>query len=422
MRVLFVVPYPPNLIRVRSLQFARGLARRGHELIVAAVCADAGDERSLDLLKTDGIEVIPFRIPPVRSMANCLWALPSVAPLQSAYSYHPRFSELLFGTLMNRQTDVVHVEHLRGGRYALDLKRMCRDAARNERDPVPVVWDSVDCISHLFRQAAHKSRHLRGRLLCAFELRRTQQFERLLVSQCDRTIVTSPKDAEVLAEISKPYGDAPGSDIRVVCNGVDLDYFSGWCGERETSSVVFSGKMSYHANLTAAMSLVDEIMPIVWQKKPEVRLILAGKDPSPRLRALAGRPELRGRVTVTGTLPDLRPVLGGASVAVAPMPYGAGVQNKVLEAMACGTPVVASDQAVSALKVQPGRDLLVASSAGDHAAAILRLLNDSGLRRRLADAGRSFVRTHHDWSASVRQLEEVYSSCSRSKRIAACGA
>jgi lipopolysaccharide/colanic/teichoic acid biosynthesis glycosyltransferase len=135
---------------------------------------------------------------------------------------------------------------------------------------------------------------------------------------------------------------------------------------------VFSGKMSYHANITAALQLLQGIMPRVWNVQPDARLLIVGKSPSRAILDLAHRHG--GRVTVTGFVPDIRPYLCRATIAVAPISYGAGIQNKVLEAMACGTPVVASPRGASGLDARAGVELLVAEGARSQARDILRLL------------------------------------------------
>jgi hypothetical protein len=125
-------------------------------------------------------------------------------------------------------------------------------------------------------------------------------------------------------------------------------------------------------------------------------------------------------VTVTGIVPDIRPYLRRATLAVAPVPYGAGIQNKVLEAMACGTSVVASPQAISALAIQPGRDLVVAEGVEGFARAVLALLDDPARRAELGQAGRAYVEAHHAWDAVAAQLVGIYqaaigsSCCGRS--------
>jgi glycosyltransferase involved in cell wall biosynthesis len=149
----------------------------------------------------------------------------------------------------------------------------------------------------------------------------------------------------------------------------------------------------------------------LWSSRPSVRVILAGKSPARAVRELEQvRP---GFVSVTGTLSDLRPHLRRAAAAVAPMVYGVGIQNKVLEAMACATPVIASPQATSALGVTPGEELLVGASPREMSQAILQVLADEPLRRRLGAKGRAYVERRHDWAAIVGKLEQVYAQASQ---------
>ena len=168
--------------------------------------------------------------------------------------------------------------------------------------------------------------------------------------------------------------------------------------------VLFSGKMSYHANSAAALYLAHEIMPRIWAGCPEARLWLAGKDPTSAIRALADDP----RITVTGTVDDIRPYLQQATLAVAPMLYGAGIQNKVLEAMACGVPVVATPIVCHSLKVTPGRNILLGNNPDQLANQSLRLLREPELRNSLGRAGRQYVERHHQWPDIVRHLVAVY--------------
>jgi glycosyltransferase involved in cell wall biosynthesis len=166
---------------------------------------------------------------------------------------------------------------------------------------------------------------------------------------------------------------------------------------------VISGKMSYHANITMAVQFIQQVMPLVWERHLECQVWIVGKDPRREVLALQGP-----KVTVTGTVPHLPPYLQRATLAVAPVAYGAGIQNKVLEAMACTTPVVASSQAVSALQVEPGRDLFVAEEPGEFAEAIVRLLEDANLRRQLGQAGRNYVEVNHNWARVAERLEGLY--------------
>jgi glycosyltransferase involved in cell wall biosynthesis len=168
--------------------------------------------------------------------------------------------------------------------------------------------------------------------------------------------------------------------------------------------VVLSGKMSYHANVTMVVDFIENIMPQVWGSQPDVKVWIVGKDPPAALQAYA---EDRN-VYVTGTVDDIRPYLRKATISASPIPYGVGIQNKVLEAMACGTPVVASQQAVSALDIQEDREVMVGHNPEEFAEKMLALLASPEKRAAVGMAGRTYVERNHDWSVVTGRLAEVY--------------
>jgi len=400
--ILFIVPYAPNLIRVRSYQLLRGLAQRGHSVTLAALWSSESERADLAGLATEGIRVIARRLTRRRSALNCAGTLPTAAPFQAAFCWEPSLAADIDAALARQAFDVVHVEHLRGARYGLEVL-----ARRGASRPPAVVWDSVDCISHLFEQAAHASRSVKGRLMTRLELGRTRRHEGRLVAAFDRALVTSEVDRRALLALAETYAPrAALPPVTVVPNGVDLAYFSPTDEPRSAATLVFSGKMSYHANVTAAAHLLEQVMPHVWAARPTVRVQIVGKDPPPLLRRMAD--DALGVVELTGAVPDMRPYLRGATLAVAPIPYGAGIQNKVLEAMACGTPVVATRQAVLALAARPGVDIAVVDEATAMSVAILNLIDDAPRREALGRAGRVYVERHHAWERIVHRLESVY--------------
>jgi len=218
-------------------------------------------------------------------------------------------------------------------------------------------------------------------------------------------LVTSPVDKEAL--LALPSGKSrPPASITVIRNGVDLDYFRPAPESvREEATLVFSGKMSYHANVTMARHLVEDILPRVRRSIPNARLLIVGKDPPGEIEALGQK---WPGVSVTGTVPDVRPYLQRATLAVVPMVYGAGVQNKVLEAMACATPVVAYAPAVAALSATVGKDVSVAENAEELAGQIINLLQEPERRRQIGRNGRAYVEREHDWNTIAARLEGVY--------------
>jgi glycosyltransferase involved in cell wall biosynthesis len=299
-------------------------------------------------------------------------------------------SSLIRQTQAETAFDIIHVEHLRGSELSCGVRN------------APIVFDSVDSISLLFERVCHSGPTWRSRLLARLDLARTRRYEGQLLDRYSRVLVTSPRDRDALAELSS--NRTIDGRLAILPNGVDLDYFSPLDIRRDPATVIFTGKMSYHANIAAALDLATTVMPIVWTKLPHARLVIAGKDPSAELLALKADP----RITVTGTVPDLRPYLAQATVAVSPMRYGVGIQNKVLEAMAMATPVVSTPQAVTALQIQAGQDVVVATTPPEMAKAVIDLLLDDTRSQQLGQRGRYYVETHHDWKVAAANLESLY--------------
>lgn len=415
MKLLFVVPYVPNAVRVRPWQLLRTLAARGHQLVLGTIYTSPTEAQELEALQALGVRVLAAPMSSRASALAALRALPQRRPLQSSWSWSPVLWAQLEALVQNEPIDAIHVEHLRGSRYAAGLQQLvCAGRAHAAARP-PVVWDSVDSISHLFAQAAQRSSSAKSRAMSRLELGPTRREERRLAGLFPALTVTSPLDRDAFLALCPPAEAAAlAPRIHVIPNGVDQVEFSfaGLEG-RAPATVLFSGKLSYHANSTAALHLANEIMPHVWRARPDVELRLVGKEPPAALLHLAegqggAAPHRGGRVVVTGAVPSMGAELRAATVAAAPLLYGAGIQNKVLEAMACGTPVVASAAATAALEAVPGRELLVEESPEGFAAHLLRLLGAPEERQALGLAGRAFVQAHHSWEAAAARFEALY--------------
>lgn len=407
MKILFIVPYAPNLIRTRPYNLIRGLRRQGHIVTLVTLWETARELESLRELEQEEISVVCARLTKQRSVWNALCALPTQTPLQAVYCWQPELLPLLARELSSGQFDVIHVEHLRGAHYGLWLQ-----SHLGTSKSVPIVWDSVDCISYLFEQAAHRSGSLMRRIVAWLELNRTRRYEGWLAQQFDSVLVTSSADKCALEHLAMNGAQSKGGTsfnserIAVLPNGVDLRFFVPVDQPRASDTLVLTGKMSYHANITAALYLVSEVMPRVWQKNPQARLQVVGHRPPSQIMNLEQR--FPRRVQVTGTVPDVRPYLAKATLAVVPILYGAGIQNKVLEAMAMETPVVATSKAVSAISVQNEDHLLLGDTPDELAHQIMRALDDDLLRKRIAQNGRRYVESMHDWNLIVGKLEKTY--------------
>jgi glycosyltransferase involved in cell wall biosynthesis len=386
-KLLFALPYVPSVIRVRPYQFLRELTRR-HEVVVLASAArrEFEDAPALAALGVR-VELVPRTA--VASARSCAAGALAGLPLQAAIGRSPALQQRLRRLLAAERFDLVHVEHLRAAHLAEAIP-----------PSLPTVYDAVDCISLLLERTRQASHSARQRWLARLELARTRAYEAALVRRFNRVVATSADDADALAAL------AGGLPVEVVPNGVDLDRFRPLEQPADGNTLVFSGKMSYHANVTAVQYLVREIFPRIQGRHPSARLRIVGSAPPPEVRALAGNPA----ITVTGYVGDLRAAFVGATVAACPMVVKVGIQNKVLEAMAMQVPVVANSLAARGLQAVAGRDYLLGDDPDAFARQVVRLLEEPRLRSSVGRAGRGYVEAQHQWSVLASELERHYAA------------
>jgi glycosyltransferase involved in cell wall biosynthesis len=395
MKILFVTPYPMSRVRVRSYGFVSQLAKR-HEVKVITLYSGKREEEDVRTLQKEGYNIVGIQDSVIQKAFRAFRALGTGLPLQVAFDASPGLKAAITALLNAEHFDLLHIEFVR----AL--------GALPDNLSIPVVWDAVDCISQLYEQGAQFGATPMVRFIGRGEARRTRDFEQAKLHQFRQVLVTSPRDRQALLNLVKETPDEitarSYAEITVLPHGVDRHYFQVYSGPRPADTLIFSGKMSFHANVAGALMMVKDIMPLIWKCRPQVRLVIAGSNPPGVIRHLT-RDQ---RIVVTGYVPDIRSHIAQARVAVCPLPYAVGIQNKVLEAMALGTPVVASPSAASGLQVVVGQDLLVADTPQAFAGAVLQLLDNQALCNKLMQNGLHYIATYHDWEQIIEQLLAVY--------------
>jgi glycosyltransferase involved in cell wall biosynthesis len=262
-----------------------------------------------------------------------------------------------------------------------------------------VVVDLIDAMSVNLRRRADHDRGVRG-LAARWEARRVLLYETGLMSRGVSVVAATAADATAL-----------GERVEVISNGVDLDHFSFRPEGHDSPTLVFAGNLGYFPNVDAARVAATEVLPIVRRTIPTANLVLAGARPSKAVRRLAALP---GVSLIPGPA-DLGAVVAEAAVAVVPMRAGTGMQNKVLEAMAVGTPAVTTPRAAEAVGAVPGVHLLVGEDATAIAAAVLALIDDPAEARLMAERARLFVEEHFGWDVSAEALEQVWVRAQQSR-------
>jgi polysaccharide biosynthesis protein PslH len=226
----------------------------------------------------------------------------------------------------------------------------------------------------------------------------TRRFESFMFSPYRQTVVLTQEDKNELSGIN------PNLKINVIPNGIDLDYFDGRQEERQAATLLFVGNYDYLPNVDAALVLAKQILPEVRRQMPEARLQLVGNAPPPELLALQS-----DYLEVTGRVEDTRPYYAQATVFVCPLRIGAGIKNKLLEALAMRLPIVANALSIEGIAAKHDETLLVAEIEA-MATTIVKLLQDKGLQLRLSINSRALIESHYSWQAVAEAYRQLYQS------------
>ena len=382
------IPFPPNKgDKVRSYNLLRCLAAR-HRVHLGAF-AEPHDRRYAD---------------DIRPLCASLFVAPLHARMASLRSLRGliRGEALTLGyyrdAAMSRFVRETVAEHAIGDAvvFSSAMMQYVADVPR-----LDVLLDCVDVDSAKWTQYA-QMRPWPLSALWRREGRRLLEFEAKCAGRAARTYFVTDAEAQLFARLAPERA----SRIATVCNGVDAEFFSP--AHRFASpfaqghrSIVFTGAMDYWPNVDAARWFVADVLPALRTAWPGVRFHIVGMRPAAAVRALAA-PD----VLVSGTVPDVRPYLQHADVVVAPLRVARGVQNKILEAMAMGRPVVASNAAGSGVDATPGRHLEFAADAADFVARIGALLRDPATGAAIGGAARERIVEHYRWDRNLAQIVE----------------
>jgi sugar transferase (PEP-CTERM/EpsH1 system associated) len=382
------LPYAPNRgDRIRAYHILRLLATHADVELVSLVHDDeeAGQVAEVERL---GVRTAIARVARLGNYARGLMALAGPQPLTHCLLDAPAL-ERLVREAADRRPDVV-LAYCSG---------MARFALRPPLDAVPTVLDMVDVDSAKWQALAQATRPPR-RWIYAREHDRLQAFERIAAAASEVTLVVNEREQVLMQAI------APGADVRVLPNGVDVERFTPNALPHEGDVAVFTGVMDYAPNEEAAAWIAREVWPHVVAARPLARLRIVGANPSARVRALAS-----ANVEVVGSVPDTRPYLWGAALAVAPLLTARGVQNKVLEAVAAGLPVVVTPAVAEGLPEEASTACLVGGGPAAFAGHVVALLGRSPHERR---AIATSARLHSlSWEARLAPLPELLAAAAR---------
>jgi glycosyltransferase involved in cell wall biosynthesis len=388
------IPYPTaSGAAIRNYGIIRGLADAGHTLTLLTFVQDAVDETTNPLY--DICEHVYTAQLPTRSKSERIRNL--ITSTQADIQYRLQsaaFEAQLIELLQHNTYDVIQFSGIELGYYVATIQQHNTSAK--------LIYDALNAEAELqrviFNIDRKKPKRLPAAIYSYIQAQRIKAFERHLCNVVDCVIAVSDEDKVFLSA----YNGAP---IYVMSNGIFVDDYTPAADiQRNTSELVYTGKMDYRPNVDAIEWFASAILPTIRQQQADTTLTIVGRNPHPRIQPYAEQSD----ITITGWVDSVQPYLHHATVFIVPLRMGSGTRLKILEAMASGCAVVSTSIGAAGLHADVRQAMRIADDADAFTQSVVSLLQDEALRSRLGEQSIQQVRRYYDWSALIPKLLNAY--------------
>jgi sugar transferase (PEP-CTERM/EpsH1 system associated) len=394
-RVLFLahlLPWPlEGGGQIKSYHVLRQLAQ-AYDIKLLALIRKPEEAHNAEPLRQFcalGIETIPLRRTKLTNLMAAGSAVLTGRSFIVSRDHTPALQAAVERELATGSYTALHVDHLQMAAFVPP-----------QTPGIRVILDQHNVEYRIPQRIAQTAKNPAIRLYGAGEWKRLRRFEQAALRRADLTLAVSDEDRQALQDLA----GAELGRIETLSIGVDTDYFSASPRTMHSKTLVSIGTMYWPPNIDAISWFCREILPKIREREPEAKLMVVGARPTAEILALAEAPA----VTVTGSVPDVRPYGTDCGAFIVPLRSGSGMRVKILNALAMGLPTVSTTIGAEGIEVTDGEDILLADTAEDFAAATLRLLSEPVLAARLAENGRKLMEERYGWDAIGAQLRQYY--------------
>lgn len=387
MKIIYLsqrIPYPPNKgDKLRAFNEIKYLSKY-HEICLLCLTDNLQEIDVPNELKQYCQSVDVVYLSKYQSKLQSILAILLDIPLTLSYFYSRKLKKKINMKLLDGQSDLIFV-------YCSSMAQYV-DHVQN----IPKIIDFVDVDSEKWSQYATCA-SFPMRFLYHIESRRLRKYEALIAENYQHSIFVSENEADDFKRMV-----CPCPTITPILNGVDCEMFTPGTEPYDRCSLIFTGAMDYYANVEAVLYFVDQILPLIKNKIENVKFYIVGSNPTKEIILLAKKDT---SIIVTGYVKAVQPYMSNAAVFVAPMRIARGVQNKILEAMAMGVPVVTSSLGYEGITAKPGEDIFVEDTPELFAMRVIELVEDTELRRAVSEKSRKNVESCYNWQINLGKLE-----------------
>ena len=398
MKILYLtlrLPIPP-LVKgdtLRDFYIIKELASRGHTITLVSFYRKLEkDDLHVEMLKKYCQEIKLVKFDVKKQALHLLKGVYSVKPFQ-VLLYSSKSFQHEVDTLLDQEHFDIAYAHFARLAHFLRAYHM------------PKIIDFQDSFEKNMKDRYLKEKNVFIKIAALIESKRMKVYEKHVSQDFSYSTVVSERDL-----------DPHRTNMFVVPNGLQ-DVKTLQVRDTKANGLLFMGNMSYFPNEDAALFLIKEVMPILSKQLPNVKLYIVGNLPSKKLQKYHSR-----HIVVTGFVPDMYPFIAKSRIAVAPLRYGTGMQNKVLDAMAAGIPQIVSRRAAEGFHNLSGEEFIISEcEKREFSQHIIDIWNDLQLQEQLIENGKNYVFSNYSWGKSVEILEELFQKAREEKKMLAVG-
>lgn len=394
MRVLFLtseIPYPPTDSNRATMYYLFRRLHDRHDITVLALSSGETPEAAAKVREVvKELIIVDHKLK--KTFGRRFASLFSVWPFGVLLFRNAQYARTLDRLLRREKFDVIVGGNINMAHYAAAV------------EGTPKVVAPLDAFSLYYRRQMKHAPNPAAFVYSFLQYWKVRRYERLMYSKYDACVLVAPRDAEIIR------GLCPGLPIYFAFSGADIPPLAP--AAKTPGMIAFSGVMDYPPNVDAVTYFANEIFPLIKKEVPTASFHIVGKNPVPQVKALGERPG----IVVTGEVPDVKEYIKQAEVYVVPMRLGSGMKMKIVEALAVALPVVTTTVGAEGMYLVAGRDILVADSPADFAAAVVKLLGDEKLRQEYGAWGRQAVESTYTWDANAKAWEEILTSVAAARK------
>lgn len=386
MKILIItprIPYPPfRGDKLKIYNLAKNLSVNNSVKILTFL-RSSRQLKDLKSFKKYGIEIEAVKLSVFESFFKVFISLFTEFPFQAAWFQSSRMKKKIEKIAVDGSVDVMYFHLIRSAQYF---------PGENFSKPVKVI-DFTDAVSLYLKRFAEIERNPLKKFFVKVEQKRIERYEK--VAERFHTLF-------ICSEVDKEYLVKSGlkANIKILSNGIDVGYFKSERKQYNRNRIIFTGNMPYYANYDAAIYFTKEIFPLILEKVPGAEFFIVGQKPPRRIKSLQSK-----NVFVTGFVPDIKSEYLNSAVNVAPMRFGAGTLNKVIESIALGVPVVATPMAVGGLPEELNKYIFIADNPVNFADAVVKIINNPSIRGDLMEEGKTVIKNMLSWEKIVADFE-----------------